>query len=307
MRKAYSVIADFSGEAIRILRENDIELTIRDSNIIPDTKELIDLLQKYDIIILGVKTIVRKDILEYISSPKVIASLSIGLDHIDKEIIDSDLITVLNIKDANTVSVAEHIFSLIFALNKRIIASNDLVLKQMGYRKNLQEIPEDISGKKLGLIGAGNITKEVIKISKVFHMELFCFTRNPSRHSDLLEMGVIFKSLDEILKECDIINVSIPLTDATLHLISKEKIDLMKPTATFINTSRADIVDIHALVEKADNFNTFSVGLDIDLDGYEELFSKFRNNVIVTFHIASMTRQAISRMDTELANNIIKN
>ena len=304
MKKAYSVISNLSRDAIIFLENNNIQLTINDSDNIPNTQELVVLLQEYDILIIGVKTVVTKDILKYISSHKIIATLSIGLDHIDKEVRESDLIHVINIKNANTISVAEHIFSLILGLNKRIYESNNLVLQQKGHKKNLHERPEDISNKKLGLIGAGNITKEVIKIAKVFNIQLSCYTRNPNNHKDLLNYGVVFKSLDEILKESDIINVSIPLTEETKYLISKDKIELMKPTATFINTSRVDIVDTKALIEKADKYNTFYVGLDIDLDEHKKLLAQYRNNVIITPHTAGVSKQAIERMDFELANNI---
>ena len=85
---------------------------------------------------------------------------------------------------------------------------------------------------------------------------------------------VEFVTLEEVLKQSDMINVSIPLNKETKNLISKEKINLMKPTATFINTSRAEIVDTEALIEYADKCPTFYVGLDIDVDNYKELFSK---------------------------------
>ncbi len=305
MNKAFSVIKDLNKDAIDILKNNNIQLTINDSGYIPNTEELIALLQEYDVLIIGVKTIVTKDILEYINSPKIIATSSIGLDHIDKEVRESGLIHVINIKNANTISVAEHIFSLILGLNKRVYESNNLVLQQKGHKKNLHERPEDISNKKLGLIGAGNITKEVIKIAKIFNIQMSCYTRNPNNHKDLLEYGVVFKSLDEILKESDIINVSIPLTDETKYLIAKDKIELMKPTATFINTSRVDIVDTKSLIEKADKYNTFYVGLDIDLDEHKDLLSQYRDNVIITPHTAGVSKQAIERMEFELANNIV--
>ena len=307
MKKAFSVISNFSKEAIDILKNNNIDLTIDDSDNIPNTEEIISLLQEYDILIIGVKTLISKEILDHIKSPKIIATLSIGLDHIDMEVRESNLVNVINVKNANTISVAEHIFSLILALNKRLYESNNLVLQQKGNKKNLHERPDDISNKKLGLIGAGNITKEVIKIAKAFNMQMSCYTRNSDNHKDLLEYGVVFKSLDEILKESDIINVSIPLTDETRHLISKDKIDMMKETATFINTSRQDVVDTKALIEKTDKYNTFYVGLDIDLDNYEELLSGYRNNVIVTPHTAGVSKQAIERMDYELADNIVNN
>ena len=305
MKKAFSVISNFSKDAVEILEKNNIDLTIDNSENIPNTEEVISLLQEYDILIIGVKTLVSKEILKHIQSPKIIATLSIGLDHIDKEVRESNLVKVINIKDANTISVAEHIFSLILSLNKRILESNNLVLQKRGNKKNLHERPEDISNKKLGLIGAGSITKEVIKIAKIFNMPICCYTKHPDNHKDLQDLGVVFKTLDDVLRESDIINISLPLNEETNNFISKEKIDLIKPTCTFINTSRTAIVDTKALIEKAEMYNTFYVGLDIDLNEYEELLSIYRNNVIVTPHIAGVSKQAIDRMDYELAEKIV--
>lgn len=78
----------------------------------------------------------------------------------------------------------------------------------------------------------------------------------------------------------------------------------MKKTATFINTSRAEIVDMSELIKYADENDTFNVGLDIDSENYKEILGVIKNNVIVTPHIAGVTKEAIKRMDVELANNI---
>lgn len=86
--------------------------------------------------------------------------------------------------------------------------------------------------------------------------------------------------------------------------MSKDKIRLMKKTATFINTSRAEIVDMNELIRYADENANFNVGLDIDAENYKELLNIKRNNVIVTPHIAGVTKEAIKRMDIELANSI---
>ena len=113
-----------------------------------------------------------------------------------------------------------------------------------------------------------------------------------------------FLNLNTLLTNSDIITVNIPLTEENKNLISKAKIRLMKKTATFINTSRAEIVDMNELIKYADENKTFNVGLDIDAENYKEILNKKRNNVIVTPHIAGVTREAIKRMDVELTNNI---
>lgn len=304
MKKAFSLVSDLSLEAKDILINCGISLDIAEAGYEVDTKKVIELLEEYDILIIGVRTTISKEILKHLTSHKVIATISIGTDHIDEKVKSSSMVTVISLKDASVVSVAEHIFSLILALNKRLYESNKLVLEGDGKRNNLHEKPEDISTKKLGLIGAGNITKEVIKIARIFNMEMICWTRNPDKHRDLEDYGVTFKDIDEVISESDIINVSIALSDETRFLINENKIKLMKDTATFINTSRADIVDNEALIKKADTFETFYVGLDVDLDKDKKLFSKYRDNVIVTPHTASFSKQAINRMDYELANKI---
>lgn len=305
MIKAYSVVKDLNEEAIQVIKQNNIDLTCNSTGIIPTTEEIILLLKEYDILIIGIRTLIKKEILNTLFSKKIIATLSVGVDHIDKEVLEHPLVEVMHIKTANALSVAEHIFSFILSLNKRIYGLNTLVLKKKGRRKNLFENPDDISEKTLGLIGAGNITREVIKIAQVFHMPMLCYTKHPEKHTDLLKYGIRFITLEELLKTSDIITVNLPLTKETNRLIAKDQIKLMKKNATFINTSRRDIVDTKALIDYAEENKTFYVGLDIDLDGYEKLFSKYRPNVLVTPHTAGVTKQANKRMDIEIAEKIV--
>lgn len=305
MKKAYCVFENMSDEARNIIINAGIDLTVNTAKDRPNGEELINLLREYDILIIGISSKLTADMIMHVNKPKIIATLSVGLDHIDKSFLNSHLITIVNIKGSNAISVAEHIFSLILALNKRVFEGNYLVLNGNGHRNNIHEKPDDISDKSLGLIGAGTITREVIKIAKVFNMNIKIFTKNSNKHQDLKEFGIEFLTLDEILKESDFINVSIPLNDETRNLISREKIELMKPTATFINTSRTEIVDTKALIDYADKYDTFYVGLDIDLGDYKELFMNYRNNVIITPHTAGISKQALARMDLEIANKIV--
>ncbi len=253
--------------------------------------------------IIGVKEILTEDMLKAINNKKIIATLSIGVDHIDNSFFESNLIKVINCQTSNVISVAEHIFSLILSLKKRIIEANNIAMKG-GTKKDLSARSNDISNSTIGIMGAGKISREVIKIANVFNMKIYCNTLNPEKHKDLLEQGVEFLSLDELLSNSDIITVNIPLNKENKNLISKDKIKLMKKTATFINTSRAEIVDMNELIRYADENAVFNVGLDIDAENYKGLLNIKRNNVIVTPHIAGVTKEAIKRMDVELASSI---
>lgn len=303
MYKAYSLISKFDKNAQKLLIDNKINLKVNKSKERPKGEELIKLIKEYDILIIGGTTRITSEMINYVNKPLIIATDSVGLDHISKEFFTSPLVKILNLKTSNSLSVAEHIFSLILSLNKRIIEANQLVINNSKFK--VHDLPTEISNKTLGLIGAGNISKEVIKIAKAFNMNIICYTKNPDNHKDLL--GILkFTNLDTLLKTSDIITVNIPLTDETRNLISKEKINLLKKTCTFINTARPDIVDIKSLIDYADRYDTFYVGLDITVGDYKELFNKYRNNVIVTPHIAASTKEALIKMDIELSNIIIK-
>jgi len=303
MLKACSVFKDLDKKACEILTNAGIELELSTSEERPNKEELLKLLNDYDILIIGVKEILTEDMLKAINNKKIIATLSIGVDHIDNSFFESNLIKVINCQTSNVISVAEHIFSLILSLKKRIIEANNIAMKG-GTKKDLSARSNDISNSTIGIMGAGKISREVIKIANVFNMKIYCNTLNPEKHKDLLEQGVEFLSLDELLSNSDIITVNIPLNKENKNLISKDKIKLMKKTATFINTSRAEIVDMNELIRYADENAVFNVGLDIDAENYKGLLNIKRNNVIVTPHIAGVTKEAIKRMDVELANSI---
>ena len=303
MLKAYSIFKDLDKKACEILNNAGVQLDISNSSERPNKEELLKLLNDYDILIIGVKEKLTEDMLKEINKKKIIATLSIGVDHIDKCFFESDLIKIINCQTSNVISVAEHIFALILGLKKRIIEANEIAIKG-GTKKDLSARSNDISNRSIGIIGAGKISREVIKIAKVFNMKIYCNTLNPEKHQDLLKEGVEFIDLDNLLTISDIITVNIPLNKENKNLIAKDKIRLMKKSTTFINTSRAEIVDMNELMKYADDNTTFNVGLDIDAEDYIGILNTKRNNVIVTPHIAGVTKEAIKRMDVELANNI---
>ena len=305
MLKAYSIIKNLDKKACEIIRNKGIQLDISNLDKRPDKEGLIKLLDEYDILIIGIEDKFTKDMLPKTTKKKILATLSIGLDHIDKSFLESNNIKIINCQTSNVVSVAEHIFALILGLKKRIIEANDISLKGEN-RRNLSMRSNDITGSTLGIIGAGKISREVIRISKVFNMKIICNTLNPEKHQDLIKQGVKFVSLEEVLLNADIITINIPLTEENKNLISKDKIRLMKKTATFINTSRGELVDMPELIKYADENKTFNVGLDIDAENYKDILNIKRNNVIITPHIAGVTKEAVERMDVEVANRLVE-
>lgn len=305
MLKACSMSKSIDRQAVQILRGKGISVDVWSGEKYPNKEELKRLLSVYDILIVGVEERITKDMIYDVKTQKIIASMSIGLEHIDKECFESKFIDVVNCPNANVTSVAEHILTLILNSSKRIQEANDLVINGKPNRRLLISKPTDINGKTIGLIGAGKISQKMVDIANVFNMQVLCYTAHPDNHEDLTRKGVRFVELDELLQNSDIVNVSVPLTDKTNNLISREKVELLKKNATFINASRTGVADVQALVEFADANPNFHLGLDIDVGEYSDLLSKRRSNVIVTPHIAGCTDDAIKRQYIECAENIV--
>lgn len=128
MLKACSMSRSIDRQAVKILKEKGISIDIWNGEKYPNKEELKQLLNIYDILIVGVEERITRDMISDIKTPKIIASMSIGLDHIDKECFKSKFIDVVNCPSANVTSVAEHILTLMLDASKRIQEANDLVI-----------------------------------------------------------------------------------------------------------------------------------------------------------------------------------
>lgn len=303
--EAYSVLNDYGKEACTLLETAGVHMTLANKLERPNEDELIELVQKYDILIIGAKEKMTSKVYTKCSRTKIIGTLSVGLDHICNEFLNSPDVHIINCPTSNVISVAEHTFAIMLSLKKKILEANQSSLNGSG-RKGIKGLSFDISGSTVGVIGAGHIATEFIRIAQGFNMKIICNTRTPQLHTKLLEYGVKFVDLDRLLSMSDIITIHLPLTEQTRMLINKDKIDLMKETAVFINTSRAELTDIPYLISKLDTNPKFMVGLDIEIDEYQSLFSIQRDNLIVTPHIAGISIDAVIRMDLELCHLIIK-
>ena len=304
--KLFSTVELFP-QTLDIFRQNGIHVDVQAiRSTWPKEPDLKQAFGKYDIILVGISQKLVKENLALIKKPTILATQSVGTDHIDPSYFEHPLVRVVNIKAGNSVSVAEHIMALILALKKQVLETSFLVWDGKGHRFNLPNRPCELSGKTLGLIGSGTITREVIKLAMAFNLKLICHTRVSPEDLSLEKLGVRFVELDELLQTSDIVNILVPLTPHTRNMISKEKIKLMKPDATFINAARTEVADTHALIEHADKHPTFTVGLDIDVEGdLIKLLKKPRHNVIVTPHTAGLSYESVQRMQSEVVANII--
>ncbi len=305
-KRVWCVSKWITQDAIKLLNDNNIEVDIRDFDDAPSKEKLIELLHKYDALIIGCKQHFSKDMIEDVTTNKVVVSLSVGMDHIDNDCFDNEYVRFVNSKESDVNSVAEFILGLMLSLLKRYKDLDYVVSNHNGNKGCLSGHTFELSNKTIGLIGAGNISHRLIELMQPFHPKIYCYTKNPENHSDLLEK-VQFVELDELLEKSDIINISIPLTPDTERLLDRRRIELMKKNAILINTSREKIIAREALIEFVNANKDFRLALDIDVTSeMTELMQLADNiNVIITPHMAGSSIEAREKMYIECAQEII--
>lgn len=151
------------------------------------------------------------------------------------------------------------------------------------FQKHLMVKHEEVNDKTLGIIGYGNIGKEVIQVASALGMKILVYTR--SQHEDFDD--VHFTTLHEVLSQSDYISLHCPLNEQTKHMIGRDELALMKPNACIINTARGALIDEKALIEALENHHIAGAGLDVQeeepIDPTSPLFAM--SQVIVTPHM----------------------
>lgn len=235
---------------------------------------------------------------------KMISVAFTGVDHVDLEACKENQIIVSNSAGYSTSSVAELTYGLIISLLRNIVPLDDATRKgktMAGFSQT------DLFGKTLGVIGTGAIGKRVAEIGLAFGCKVIAYNR--SENKDLVNQGVIYKPLEDILKESDIATIHLPLTKDTRGLINAEKLNLMKKNALLINTARGPIVDNEALAEALKSGQLGGAGIDVfDMEPPLPLEYPLLNspNTVLTPHIGFATKEAMQRRAKITFENIVR-
>lgn len=235
---------------------------------------------------------------------KYISVAFTGYDHIDLDKCKEKGIQVSNAAGYSTNSVAELTFGLIISLLRNVVPLEKIV-REGGTKQGYRQI--DLKGKTLGVLGTGDIGGAVAELGLAFGCKVIAYNR--SEKPALINKGVEYKSLDEVLQESDIVTIHTPLTEETKGLINKDKLALMKSSAYLINTAVGPIVDNHALAEALHNGVIAGAGLDrVDMEppvpaDYPILAAP---NTVLVPHIGFATEEAMIRRANITFNNIVK-
>lgn len=240
--------------------------------------------------------------------------LTAGYDNVDISYFKKRKIRIAYAKDVFSVQIAEDVFAKILYLNRHLGSYHD---QQKHGQWKVIPVKHDIHGSTVGLIGAGSIAKEIAIRMKAFGAYTIGYRR--SKHHDPVfdEMVYDTQGLDGLLKKSDIIIISIPLTQATHHMINLEQIKKMKRHALIINVARGDIIDQEALMLALKQGLIRGAGLDVTspepLPEHHPLWKT--PHLILTPHQASsspylydrLLMKVIETLDLVLRNHIIPN
>lgn len=243
----------------------------------------------------------RKNVLEKCSKLKMISVAFTGVDHIDMDYCKANDIMVCNCSGYANEAVCELVFGMVVDLYRNIFAADEAV--RTGKTKvGLSQF--ELCGKKFGIIGAGAIGLKVANVAKAFGCDVYVYSRTPKDID-----GIKFVSLDDLLSNCDVVSVHVPLTKQTKDLINAENITKMKSTSLLINTARGPVVNAKALADALKNNIIAGAGVDVfDNEPPIAMDNLLLNapNVVLTPHIGFATKEAMEKRAVIAFTNINK-
>ncbi|MCS7165197.1 MAG: D-glycerate dehydrogenase [Candidatus Calescibacterium sp.] len=247
-----------------------------------------------------------KEIMDKLPSLKIISNYAVGFDNIDVEYATKKGICVTNTPGVLTETSADLAWALILAARRLIIPADKFTRegKFTGWKPDLF-LGYDVYGKTLGIIGFGRIGQAVARRAKGFNMKILYYSRGRDFQAEK-DLNAEYRDLDDLLKESDIISIHTPLNNESYHLITYEKLKLMKSTATIVNTARGKVIKEDDLVRALKEGLIFSAGLDVyefEPQIHPELLKM--DNVVLLPHIGSASFETRTRMAEMAVTNLV--
>ena len=267
-------------------------------------EEILNVIDQFDGIICGDDEITRKVIQKGATKLRVISKYGIGLDKIDLDAAKEFKIPVTNCPGINQVTVAEHVFALLLTFVKNIIPENDYVQNQQWVRL----IGSELNGKTLGVLGTGNVGKEVIKRALAFGMSVLAFDKYPSRDFASQYNITYAATAEELIQKSDIISLNLTLDKTTKHIIGEKTLEIMKEGVIIVNTARAGLVNQDIILKgiesgKIKGYLTDVLDDEPIVKDHPFLTNK---NIIITPHIGSRTYENVVNQGTMSVENLLK-
>ncbi|KJJ84369.1 D-3-phosphoglycerate dehydrogenase [Candidatus Omnitrophus magneticus] len=287
-------------EGIEILKSHKEFIVEEVSKLTED--DLAKKIKGYDALIIRSGTTVTAKIIEASDTLKVIGRAGVGVDNVDVSAASKKGIVVMNAPTGNTISTAEHAFSLMLSLSRNIPMANQSVKQGKWERKKFMGV--ELYGKVIGIVGLGRIGGEVAKRAQSFEMKVIAFDPYLSKEK-AKSLNIESVDLDTLFQKSDFITVHTPLTDETKHLIGESAFKKMKKGVRIINAARGGIVDEKALAENIKSGKVAGAALDVfECDEEPPVDSVVipMENIITTPHLGASTEEAQVNVAIDVAH-----
>lgn len=292
----------------RMNYDGKLDMSVLSSDVteyaVTEQDQILERVQGMDVVVTKEMPVSGETIAQFPDSVKLICEAGTGYNNIDIEAARAKGITVCNIPAYSTERVAHTAIMMILNLSSTMQVQQAMLTKgdRSNFTKCLQVNHVEVNGKILGVIGAGTIGREVIKVAQALGMKILAYTRTPRADEENLK----YVSLEELLKESDYISLHCPLTPQTRHIINKDTIAMMKPTAFVINTGRGALIDEPALIEALQKGQIAGAGLDVQETEPPAQDNPLYDmpNVILTPHMGWKGLETRQRLVAILAANI---
>jgi D-3-phosphoglycerate dehydrogenase len=236
----------------------------------------------------------------------VVARLGVGFDAVEVPALNKRKIPLMTTGIANSVSVAEHAMYMMLA-SARLVKKLDRFVRDNQWTQRLSDLPSDVAGKSVLVVGMGRIGSRTVKRCVAFEMDTYVLDPNISE-AEIRKAGATkITDLRAILPRVDFVSIHCPKAPETVNMFNAETLALMKPTAFLVNTARGGIVNEEALYIALSTGKLRGAGLDVldrePPDAANKLFKL--ENVILSPHMAGVTQEASDRMAMTAVENIL--
>ena len=264
-------------------------------------KDLANHIKDCEIVVIRSATKLTKEVLDKAEQLKIIARCGVGIDNVDLDFAKSKSIFVTNSPSANLISVVELTVALIISVSRKLSLADSHLKK--GEWNRSEFLGNELYGKTLGIVGFGKAGRLVAERMKSFGMSIVFYDPYVTDWNGSEES----MELDDLLRTADVVSIHVIKTKDTENLISKDMLDLLKPSSVIINTSRGGVLDEDYLFELLESEKIFGAGLDVysneppkNVDRYNGL------NLVTTPHIGASTNEAQLKAGLETIENIKK-
>ncbi|WP_166670741.1 NAD(P)-dependent oxidoreductase [Olivibacter sp. XZL3] len=271
--------------------------------------EALQVLANYEVLIIRSKFRIDAEVLNAAPKLKCIGRAGAGMDNIDEQLTIEKGIQLLNAPEGNRDAVAEHLIGMLLAMMNNLIRANS----QIGEGKWLREANRgfELGGRTVGLIGYGNNGQAMAKKLSGFGVKVIAYDKYKTGFSDNYAEEA---SMEQIVKQADVLSLHIPLTAETRNLVNQEYLSHFRKPIFFLNAARGEIVDVKAVLSAIEDGSVLGAALDVlpvekfpalaETDWYEQM--KAHENVLLSPHVAGWTVESYHKIAVVLADKLLE-